>query len=57
MKFVFEILNMFLYEISNIFASPAVYFEQGKFDECIKECESAIEVGRENRADFKLIAK
>lgn len=35
----------------------AVYFEQGLYDECIKECQKAIDVGRENRADFKLIAK
>lgn len=35
----------------------AVYFEQSKFDECIKQCEQAVEVGRENRNDFKIIAK
>jgi len=35
----------------------AVYFEQGRYDDCIKECEEAIEIGREHRADFKLIAK
>ncbi|XP_017481576.1 PREDICTED: stress-induced-phosphoprotein 1-like [Rhagoletis zephyria] len=35
----------------------AVYFEQGNFDECIKQCEQAVEVGRENRNDFKIIAK
>lgn len=35
----------------------AVYFEQKNYDECIKQCEKGIEVGRENRADFKLISK
>lgn len=35
----------------------AVYFEQKEYETCIKECEKAIDIGRENRADFKLIAK
>jgi len=35
----------------------AVYFEQGNYDDCIKTCEKAVEVGREHRADFKNIAK
>ncbi|KAH8412510.1 hypothetical protein KR009_002731, partial [Drosophila setifemur] len=35
----------------------AVYFERKEFEECIKQCEKGIEVGRENRNDFKLIAK
>lgn len=35
----------------------AVYFEQKEYHKCIEECKQAIEVGRENRADFKLIAK
>ena len=35
----------------------AVYFEQKEFTKCIEMCTRAIEVGRENRADFKLIAK
>ncbi|TPX38904.1 hypothetical protein SeLEV6574_g07531 [Synchytrium endobioticum] len=35
----------------------AVLFEMEKYDECIKTCEEAIEVGREHRADFKLIAR
>lgn len=35
----------------------AVYFEMKNYDECIKICQEAVDVGRENRADFKLIAR
>jgi stress-induced-phosphoprotein 1 len=35
----------------------ATYFEMGRYEECIATCEKAVEVGREQRADFKLIAK
>eukprot|EP00026_Physarum_polycephalum_P006392 Phypoly_transcript_06434.p1 GENE.Phypoly_transcript_06434~~Phypoly_transcript_06434.p1 ORF type:complete len:563 (+),score=170.17 Phypoly_transcript_06434:47-1690(+) len=35
----------------------AVYFEQAKYDEAIKECEQAIEHGRKIYADYKLIAR
>lgn len=35
----------------------AVYFEMNDYEKCISECEKAIEVGRENQADFKLVAK
>jgi len=40
--------------ISNM---AAVHFEKGEWDLCIAKCEEAVEVGRENRADFKLVAK
>ncbi|CAM0903594.1 unnamed protein product [Alopecurus aequalis] len=35
----------------------AVYLEMGQYDECIKDCDSAVERGRELRADFKMIAR
>ena len=35
----------------------ACYLEQKKFDDCISLCKDAIDVGRENYNDFKLIAK
>ncbi|CAO3608438.1 unnamed protein product [Mucor hiemalis] len=35
----------------------AVLFEQEKFEDCIKVCETAIERGRELRCDYKLIAR
>ena len=34
-----------------------MYFEQKEYKKCIEQCNKAIEVGRENRADFKLISK
>jgi len=35
----------------------AVYFEQKDYDQCIKTGLEAIEIGRENRADYKLVAR
>jgi len=35
----------------------ACFFEEGKYDECIELCKKAVDVGREHRADFSLVAK
>lgn len=35
----------------------AVLFEEDRFEECIQLCEKAVDVGRQNRADFSLVAK
>ena len=51
------VLIIVLYMYVLMYYGLAVYFEQGQYDECIKECEEAVEIGREHRADFKLIAK
>lgn len=35
----------------------AVLFEMGSFEECIRVCEEAVNVGREHHAEFKLIGR
>merc|ERR1719334_1600090 len=35
----------------------AVYFERGDMDDCIAKCHEAVQVGRDHRADYKLVAK
>jgi len=35
----------------------AVLFEEARYDECIELCEKAVDIGRENRADYTLISK
>ncbi|KAF4520599.1 hypothetical protein B566_EDAN006010 [Ephemera danica] len=35
----------------------AVFFEQKEYEKCIDQCKKAVDLGRENRADFKIIAK
>jgi len=52
-----EAINIDPNEISFYNNRAAVFFEQKNYDKCIQECEKAVEIGRENRADFKLIAR
>lgn len=35
----------------------AVHFEKADYEQCIKDCDTAVERGRELRLDYKLIAK
>lgn len=35
----------------------AVYFEMKDYSKCVRCCEKAVDVGKENRADLKLVAK
>ncbi|XP_068305974.1 hsp70-Hsp90 organizing protein 3-like [Pyrus communis] len=44
-------------DISFILNRAATYLEMGQFEDCIKDCEKAVERGRELRSDFKMIAK
>ena len=44
-------------EITYYLNTAAVHFEMKNYTECISTCNKAIDVGRENRADYKLIAK
>ncbi|RWW64814.1 hypothetical protein BHE74_00027917 [Ensete ventricosum] len=44
-------------DISYITNRAAVYLEMGKFEECIKDCDKAVERGRELHSDFKMIAR
>lgn len=52
--------NAFEHEPKNIVYltnRAAAYFEKGDYENCIKDSEKAIEVGREVRADFKSLAR
>jgi hypothetical protein len=50
-------MTQLLCNFQRYFVISAVFFEQGKYEDCIKTCGEAIEIGRENKADFKVIAK
>ncbi len=34
-----------------------MYFEMGEYDRCAADCDTAVEKGREARADYKIIAR
>ncbi|KAJ6827587.1 hsp70-Hsp90 organizing protein 2-like [Iris pallida] len=44
-------------DISFLTNRAAVYLEMGKYEDCIKDSEKAVERGRELRSDFKMIAR
>jgi tetratricopeptide (TPR) repeat protein len=50
-------IDLYDKDISFITNRAAVLFEQQNYDECIKDCELAVETGRMQFADFKMIAK
>ncbi|KAJ0048056.1 hypothetical protein Pint_15937 [Pistacia integerrima] len=44
-------------DISYLTNRAAVYLEMGQYEECIKDCDKAVERGRELRSDFKMLAR
>lgn len=44
-------------DISFLTNRAAVYLEMGKYEDCIKDCDKAIERGRELRSDYKMVAR
>ncbi|CAL9029538.1 unnamed protein product [Prunus brigantina] len=44
-------------DISYIMNRAATYLEMGQLEDCIKDCDKAVERGRELRADYKMISK
>ncbi|KAE9596787.1 hypothetical protein Lal_00008008 [Lupinus albus] len=44
-------------DISYLTNRAAVYLEMGKYEECMKDCDKAVERGRELRSDYKMIAR
>ncbi|KAK9903222.1 hypothetical protein WJX75_000014 [Coccomyxa subellipsoidea] len=44
-------------DISFLTNRAAVYFEMGEYEKCAADCDTAVEKGREARADYKIIAR
>ncbi|XP_065857988.1 hsp70-Hsp90 organizing protein 3 [Euphorbia lathyris] len=44
-------------DISYLTNRAAVYLETGQYEECIKDCDKAVERGRELRSDYKMVAR
>ncbi|KAH9314049.1 hypothetical protein KI387_022676, partial [Taxus chinensis] len=44
-------------DISYLTNRAAVYLEMGMYDECIKDCDKAVDRGRELRSDYKMVAR
>lgn len=44
-------------DISFLTNRAAVYLETGQYEECIKDCDKAVERGRELRSDYKMVAR
>eukprot|EP00244_Chara_vulgaris_P001184 TRINITY_DN11859_c1_g1_i2.p1 TRINITY_DN11859_c1_g1~~TRINITY_DN11859_c1_g1_i2.p1 ORF type:complete len:379 (+),score=99.31 TRINITY_DN11859_c1_g1_i2:2-1138(+) len=44
-------------EIAYLTNRAAAHFEAGNYEKCIKDCDAAVERGREIRADYKVLAK
>ncbi|VDO00103.1 unnamed protein product [Rodentolepis nana] len=50
-------LELYPNDVTFLTNKSAVFFEMGDFAECIKVCEKAVDLARDLRADFKLVAK
>lgn len=60
-SFISDVANIFLlYLLVSVWRCvfiAAVLFEQQKYEDCIELCKKAVDVGREQRAEYTLIAK
>ncbi len=50
-------LDLFADDITFLTNRAAVFFEMGEFEKVIADCDTAVERGRELRADYKLLAR